>query len=66
MNSFEETPCAPPLALQAERFTLKAFIITFALHSLNRAMGQPDLYPFILSPAVIEKLGFVHAIIQVD
>jgi len=26
-------------------------------------MGQPDLYPFVLSPVAIEKLGFVHDVI---
>ncbi len=36
--------------------------LTFALNSLNRSMGQPDLYPFVLAPPVIEKLGFVHAL----
>jgi len=34
--------------------------LTFAVNSLNRSMGQPDLYPFVLSPAAIGKLGFVH------
>jgi hypothetical protein len=37
---------------------------TFAVNSLNRAMGQPDLYPFIISPAVIAKLDYVRALIQ--
>ena len=32
--------------------------IAFAVNSLNRSMGQPDLYPFVLAPAAIEKLGF--------
>lgn len=35
--------------------------LTFAVNSLNRSMGQPDLYPFVLAPAVIGKLAFVHA-----
>jgi len=35
-----------------------------ALNSLNRALGQPDTYPFILSPMVIKKLGFVHDLVQ--
>jgi hypothetical protein len=26
-------------------------------------MGQPDVYPFVLSPTVIGKLGFVHDVI---
>jgi hypothetical protein len=36
--------------------------IEFATNSLNRSMGQIDLYPFFLSPVAIEKLGFVHAL----
>jgi hypothetical protein len=38
--------------------------LTFAVNSLNRCMGTPDLYPFVLAPAVIEKLGFVHALVH--
>jgi len=40
--------------------------LTFAVNSLNRSMGQPDLYPFVLSPAAIGKLGFVHRIVHGD
>jgi hypothetical protein len=38
--------------------------LTFALNSLNRCMGQGDIYPFVLSPVVIEKLGFIHTIVH--
>jgi hypothetical protein len=38
--------------------------LTYAVNSLNRAMGQPDLYPFVLTPAVVEKLGFVHGLVR--
>jgi hypothetical protein len=34
--------------------------LTFAMNSLNRSMGLQDLYPFVLCPAVIEKLSFIH------
>ena len=34
--------------------------LTFAVNSINRSMGQPDLYPFVLPPPVIWKLAFVH------
>jgi hypothetical protein len=34
--------------------------LTFAMNSLNRSMGQQDLYPFALAPPVISKLTFVH------
>ena len=37
--------------------------ISIALNSINRAMGLSDLYPFVLSPAVIEKLRFVFEVI---
>jgi hypothetical protein len=36
--------------------------LTFAVNSLNRSMGQPDLYPFVLSQGVIAKLGYIHAL----
>jgi hypothetical protein len=34
------------------------------LNNLNRAMGHPDAYPFILTPAVIEKLSFIHELVH--
>jgi hypothetical protein len=37
--------------------------LTFAVNSVNRSMGLPDLYPFVLAPPVIVKLAFVHRLI---
>jgi hypothetical protein len=37
-----------------------------ALNALNRTMGQPDLYPFVLPPTVINKLGAIHDLIHFD
>jgi hypothetical protein len=37
--------------------------LTFAVNNLNRAMGNADLYPFVLSPAAVVKLGFVHEVV---
>lgn len=34
--------------------------LTYALNSLNRSMGLLDLYPFVLSPVVMEKMAFIH------
>ncbi|MFN3400702.1 MAG: putative zinc-binding metallopeptidase, partial [Ferrovibrio sp.] len=40
---------------------IEAFLpVTFAVNSLNRSMGQQDFYPFVLSPAAISKLDFIH------
>jgi hypothetical protein len=38
--------------------------LTYALNSLNRGMGLPDLYPFVLSSTIIAKLRFIHETIQ--
>jgi hypothetical protein len=38
--------------------------LTVALNSLNRSMGLPDIYPFILAERVIEKLRFVHQVVE--
>ncbi len=35
-----------------------------ALNAINRSMGHPDAYPFVLSPGIIEKLGFVHQVVE--
>jgi hypothetical protein len=37
--------------------------LTFAVNSLNRSMGLHDLYPFVLGPAAVAKLSFVHKLI---
>jgi hypothetical protein len=39
--------------------------LTYALNELNRGMGLPDLYPFVLSAPAIEKLRFVHEVLNV-
>jgi hypothetical protein len=38
--------------------------LTVALNSLNRSMGTSDSYPFVLSKTAIEKLRFVHDVIE--
>ncbi len=40
------------------------FPLTYALNELNRGMGLPDLYPFVLSTPAIEKLRFTHEVLQ--
>ncbi len=39
--------------------------LTYALNAINRSMGHGDLYPFVLAPAVIDKLTFVHDLMPV-
>jgi len=37
--------------------------LSFAVNSLNRSMGLPDLYPFVLGPAAVAKLAFLHQLV---
>lgn len=40
------------------------FPLTYVLNTLNRDMGLADIYPFVLSAPAIEKLRFIHKIVQ--
>lgn len=37
--------------------------VSFAINSLNRSMGVPDAYPFVVSMTVVEKMKFIHKLI---
>jgi len=37
--------------------------LSFAVNSINRAMGISDVYPFVNTPKVIEKMKFVHQLV---
>ena len=37
--------------------------LSIALNCLNRSMGLRDIYPFVLSKAVVDKLRFVSEVI---
>jgi hypothetical protein len=56
-----------PYRAQDARQLINTWIpMSNALNNLNRAMGQQDIYPFVLSPPVIEKLGVIHQLIHGD
>lgn len=37
--------------------------LTVAINCLNRSIGQPEMYPFVLTDAVEKKLSFIHDLI---
>ncbi|RAI95193.1 zinc-binding metallopeptidase family protein [Algoriphagus yeomjeoni] len=37
--------------------------MSFAINSINRSMGIPDAYPFVVSAAVVEKMKFIHKLL---
>jgi hypothetical protein len=40
------------------------FPLTYALNAINRSLGESDLYPFVLGPAVLDKLAFIDGLIR--
>jgi hypothetical protein len=40
------------------------FPLTYVLNNLNRGLGLPDGYPFVLSAPAIDKLRFVHETVK--
>ena len=67
----EPTLKSPPPTLPAtcfaafDRLIDDWFPLTYVLNNLNRGMGFPDGYPFVLSPPAVEKLRFVHEVLNV-
>lgn len=53
-----------PYKVSMEDILLAWTPLTVAMNAMNRCMGTPDIYPFVLSGKVAEKLGFIHRIIQ--
>lgn len=37
--------------------------LSYALNAMSRSLGNDDLYPFVLAPAVVAKLSFVHRLV---
>lgn len=57
----------PAAASEGIRGLLDTWLpMTYALNALNRSMGAGDLYPFVIAPTVIEKLGFIHELVPGD
>ncbi|MFZ3582017.1 zinc-binding metallopeptidase family protein [Loktanella sp. DJP18] len=72
-----ETAAAYEMALDGRQVTEDAYTatevqpvieawvpVTVALNNMNRAMGQPDLYPFVLNKPVMAKLQFINDLIH--
>ena len=38
----------------------RLFPLTYVVNNLNRGLGLPDRYPFVLAPPAVAKLRFVH------
>ncbi|MGH6806818.1 MAG: putative zinc-binding metallopeptidase, partial [Ensifer adhaerens] len=53
----------PYQAASAEVIVAAWVPLSVALNAIQRSMGQPDSYPFVLSRPVVEKLDFINRLI---
>jgi len=63
-SAHEIAPQPPSLDMDFDAMWQNWHPFTLALNSINRGMGLPDLYPFVVPPPAVEKLRFVHEIIR--
>jgi hypothetical protein len=56
-------PSPSPAGKPFDRTLQRWIVLSNASNSINRCMGVPDLYPFVISPAVGAKLAFVHELL---
>lgn len=52
------------ISASVDRMVENWFPLTYVLNNLNRGLGLPDGYPFVLAPTAIDKLRFVHETIS--
>ena len=60
----ERIPYVGTEAQPFEEIVRQWISLSGALNMLNRSMGEPDLYPFVLAPRVVEKLAFVDGLVR--
>ncbi|MEB3984140.1 putative zinc-binding metallopeptidase [Mycobacterium sp. 663a-19] len=55
----------PALGPSAFRNIIEMWLpLSWSLNMVNRSMGHDDLYPFVLPAAVLEKMQFIHTVID--
>jgi hypothetical protein len=54
----------PHQAVEINRLIAAWLPLALSVNAINRCMGEPDLYPFILSSPVISKMDFIHQLIH--
>ena len=63
-GQLQAAPAEP--AARPERFEdvlARWLVLSEASNSINRCMGLPDLYPFVISDITAQKLAFVHELL---
>lgn len=63
---YEEQPAVDfdPYKAETRQLIAEWGPFAFAENSINRSMGQPDLYPFHLSETIVAKLDYINRLLQ--
>ena len=59
-----EVDFQPYRAQSAEQLVSAWVPLSLAINAIQRSMGQPDSYPFVLSQPVVTKLEYLHRLIR--
>lgn len=59
--TFERRPLGPSAFPKIINMWLP---LSWSLNMVNRSMGRDDLYPFVLPAAVLDKMRFIHTVID--
>jgi hypothetical protein len=54
----------PYRAANAGRLVESWIPLSVALNAIQRSVGQPDSYPFVLPPPVVDKLDFINGLVR--
>ncbi|SMF48056.1 hypothetical protein SAMN02745866_03105 [Alteromonadaceae bacterium Bs31] len=57
-------PFNPYSEMDFDKIIKNWFPLTYSVNSINRSMGISDLYPFALTDGVIEKIRFIHDLLE--
>lgn len=63
-SSLGSMPEKPDAASDFDSLLRRWLPLTAALNALNRGMGLQDFYPFVLPQPAIEKLRFIHSLVE--
>lgn len=63
-DDFESYPAEEDARLSFDAMLDNWLPLTYALNQINRSMGRPDLYPFALAQPAVDKLAFMHTVIN--
>ncbi len=62
-GELEVVPVEPDDAQPIDDLVADWLALSYALNAMSRSLGNDDLYPFVLAPEVVAKLGLVHDLV---